>query len=105
MLPQFEANYPGLELGWFTNVKYALGVYVDRTAAAMVKNPKTEYDAELTAIDATDAISKDPSPDKMEKLGEATGRLQDAGSAPELVAALRAAFRNPICSFKPPRGL
>ena len=102
-LPLLEKTYTkltsgneGLTLVWFANVRQALQSYL---AIAQAKaDPKTpqRYDAIVEGLAKRLAdVSKGLSPEDAVSVGSAIRWLDDAGQAPQLVAAVRKRFQNP----------
>lgn len=91
VLRLYRDKYPGLELPWFTNVRYWLKTYTDRLEAAAHLGEKA-YKEQLNVVrQALNVAAQAKQPDS-KQLGRAIAWLQHAGQAPELVAALRRRF-------------
>jgi hypothetical protein len=94
VLKQYRDKYPGLELPWFTNVRYWLNAYANGVAALASPDVK-QYQAQLETIGRALDASQRGQPVASKDLGRAVGALQRTGQARGLVAALRRRFSRP----------
>lgn len=94
VLKQYRDKYAGLELTWFSNVRYWLKAYADTVEAAAASTPE-RFRNDLDAIAGILKGYQQGGPLASKDLGAVIARIQHAGQAPDLVARLRRRFSRP----------
>lgn len=95
MARRYDRAYPGLELPPFENVQTALEDYA-RLLGAQQDDTQEHYDRQMQTLAAVlEAYQEEPTPERVNLIGNILGWLEDRNQAPRLVRAIRGNFRRP----------